>query len=276
MGDSSHRAYDPPMPDKPQRRYETIAGRRIHYRWVGPASGTTPLVFLHEGLGSVELWRTFPSDVASQSGHPALLYSRYGYGWSEPLQAPRTAEYMHDEGLVSLPRLIDSQLGTAPILIGHSDGASISMIYAGAGHEVAGLVLISPHVLVEEEGLRSIRAIYESYPRSDLPEKLAKHHADADATFNGWAQVWLDPAFRSWNLEEYLKGIDCPVLLIQCEGDEYGSLRQLDIIESRVPGDVERLVLPGSGHSPHLTHQDEVVTATVEFIESVERRSLSA
>jgi pimeloyl-ACP methyl ester carboxylesterase len=154
-------------------------------------------------------------------------------------------------------------------LVGHSDGASISIIYAGANHAVAGLVLLAPHVFVEDTGLESIRAIEASFSSSDLAEKMAKYHVDPESTFRGWAEAWLDPGFRSWNIEEYLEGIGCPVLLVQCEDDEYGSLRQLDAIEAGVAGPVERMVLPGPGHSPHLLHPEVVTAAVVGFVNSL-------
>lgn len=246
-----------------------VSGHRLHNLWINPVPDRTPLVFLHEGLGSVELWREFPAEVASRSGHPALLYSRLGYGRSDPFRQPRRPDYLHAEALEVLPLVVKGLVNSAPILIGHSDGASISIIYAGAGYPVAGMILIAPHVFVESAGLESIRALHSSFPSSDLVEKMAKYHVDAESTFRGWAEVWLSPEFRSWNIEEHLAGIKCPVLLIQCEDDEYGSLRQLDAIQTQVRGPVERLLLPGPGHAPHLAHPAEVTAATVAFIQAL-------
>lgn len=176
---------------------------------------------------------------------------------------------MHEEALETLPRLIDELVGRPPILIGHSDGASIAIIYAGAGHPVEGLVLIAPHVFVEPETVRSISAIRDRFPGSGMATRMAKYHADPEATFHGWADVWLSPAFRSWNIEEYLSGIQCPTLVIQGEADEYGTVSQLDAIEAGVDAPVERLLVPSAGHSPHLSHPELVTDAVVEFLSRV-------
>jgi pimeloyl-ACP methyl ester carboxylesterase len=249
---------------------------RLHTRRFDGEAGLTPLLFLHEGLGSVELWRDFPGEVATRTGHPALVYSRRGYGWSDAVDEAAEPDYMHREALEVLPEIVAAHMRRTPILIGHSDGASIAIIYAGSGHTVDGLVLIAPHVFVEEGGLESIRAVDAGFRSSDLAEKMARYHRDPEATFRRWAGAWLDARFRSWNIEEYLMGIRCPILLVQCEDDEYGSLRQLDAIEARLSGRVERLVLPGSGHSPHLIHPETVTAATVRFVASIRDGSPSA
>jgi pimeloyl-ACP methyl ester carboxylesterase len=251
-------------------------GSRLHTRRFDGEADLTPLVFLHEGLGSVELWRDFPAEVAARTGHPAFVYSRRGYGWSDVVDEEAAPDYMHREALEVLPDIVGAQVRRPPILIGHSDGASIAVIYAGSGHAVAGLVLIAPHVFVEEGGLGSIRAVDAGFHSSDLPERMARYHLDPEATFRRWAGAWLDPRFRSWNIEEYLAGIRCPTLLLQCEDDEYGSLRQLEAIEAQMSGRVERLVLPGPGHSPHLIHPETVTAATVHFVASIRDGSPSA
>ncbi|MEX2623269.1 MAG: alpha/beta hydrolase [Acidimicrobiia bacterium] len=248
-----------------------VAGHRLQYRLFEPHLAATPLVFLHEGLGSIDLWRDFPGQIVGRSGHPALVFSRYGYGWSDPLTEPRAVNYMHVEAIEVLPILVDRLLDRPPILIGHSEGASIAIIYAGSGHSTAGLVLLAPHVFAEEEGLNSIEVVHASFPESEMSEKMSKYHADPEATFYSWADVWLSPEFRTWNLEEYLAEIGCPVLLIQCEEDEYGSLRQLDAIASQVGGPIERLMVSGSGHSPHLIDPEAVTAATARFVASVEK-----
>jgi pimeloyl-ACP methyl ester carboxylesterase len=245
----------------------SIAGREIHYERFGAEFGGRTLVFLHEGLGSVELWRDFPGTVSSSTHHPAIAYSRYGNGWSSPLTEPRRPEYMHEEALETLPVLIEELVGGAPILVGHSDGASIAIIYAGASyHPVDGLVLIAPHVFVEPETVRSISAMRDRFPESDMAEKMSKYHTDPGATFCGWADIWLSPAFRTWNIEEYLPEVHCPVLVIQGETDEYGTIEQLNAIERGTGLAPQRLVVPGAGHSPHLSHPDLVTDAVVKFI----------
>jgi pimeloyl-ACP methyl ester carboxylesterase len=240
-------------------------GHQLHYVRLGGSEGT-PVIFLHEGLGSVELWRGFPADVAAGARQPGIVYSRHGNGWSEPLTEPRRPEYMHREGLETLPDVVDAHVDRPPILVGHSDGASIALIYAGAGHPVAGLVLIAPHVVVEEEGLDSIRAIRDSFATSDLGERMAKYHSDPEGTFFGWADIWLDPEFRSWNIEEYLSEVRGPTLVIQGTDDEYGTIRQVEIIEEGIEGPVDRLIVDDAGHSPHLTHPAMVTGTVIDFI----------
>lgn len=247
-----------------------VSGSRLHYRWLRPELGGSPLIFLHEGLGSIELWRGFPDDVVNRTRHPGLVYSRHGNGWSEPLREPRHPDYMHREALETLPAVVEQLVGEPPLLIGHSDGASIAIIYAGAGHPVERLVLIAPHVFVEDRTLDSIGAFRSSFPESGMAERMAKYHTLPETTFLGWADVWLSPEFRRWNIEEHLAGVSCPSLLIQSEDDPYGSLDQLDAIESQVSGPVERLVVPGSDHAPQMSEPEQVTEATVRFIAGLE------
>jgi pimeloyl-ACP methyl ester carboxylesterase len=176
---------------------------------------------------------------------------------------------MHEEALETLPGLIDELIGRPPILIGHSDGASISIIYAGGGHPVEALVLIAPHVFVEPETVGAISAIRDHFPESDMAAKMNKYHADPETTFYGWADVWLSPAFRAWNIEEYLSGIRCPTLLIQGDADEYGTVSQLDAIGAGLDAPMQRLLVPSAEHSPHLSHPELVTDAVVEFLSRV-------
>lgn len=249
-----------------EHRFLAVAGRRMHFELIEPGLSGPPIVFLHEGLGSIELWRDFPTDVVAGARRPGLVYSRQGNGWSSPLASPRQPDYMHEEALVVLPDLVGELVESPPILVGHSDGASIALIYAGAGHPVSGLVLIAPHVFFEEEGLRSIRSIRASFPETDLPEKMAKYHTDPEATFFGWSDIWLHPEFRSWNIEEYVSAISSSTLVIQGDQDEYGTMKQLDVIDSNLPSPALRLVVEGAGHSPHLSHPEPVTATVVDFI----------
>jgi pimeloyl-ACP methyl ester carboxylesterase len=229
------------------------------------------LVLLHEGLGSLELWRQFPGALASLTGHKVVVYSRYGYGRSAVLTGPRAVSYMHEEALEVLPDLLHRLGIERPVLVGHSDGASIALIHAGAGlRAVAGVVALAPHVVVEERSLQGIRAARREYLHGDLRVRMAPYHRDPDATFWGWNDVWLSEPFRAWNIEAFLPAIDCPVLLVQCADDRYGTLAQLDRIEHRVAGRVERLVLAEGGHAPHRSHPDRVARRIAGFVHSLQ------
>jgi pimeloyl-ACP methyl ester carboxylesterase len=230
-----------------------------------PAAGDgQALVLLHEGLGSVALWRQFPALLRAVTRRRVIAFSRYGHGQSPPPPRPRTPRSFHDEALEVLPRLLDQLEAPEPVLVGHSDGASIALIHA-AHRPVSGLVLLAPHVIVEEITVTAIRETREAYLSGGLRERMAGHHADPDAAFWGWCGVWLDPAFRAWSLEDEAAQVTAPTLLIQGTDDPYGSLDQLDRIEARAGGPVQRLVLSG-GHSPHLEHARQVAEAVAAFL----------
>ena len=230
-------------------------------------AGAEPaLVLLHEGLGSVSMWRGVPATLHDATARRVVTYSRAGYGRSAPVSLPRPVTYMHHEADVVLPALL-AQLGIErPVLVGHSDGASIALLYAGAGHPVAGLVLLAPHVIVEDATVDSIAAAREAYASTDLRERLARHHDDVDVAFRGWNDVWLSPEFRAWDITERLPAIDAPVLVIQGDADAYGTPRQLDLIEAGVGGPVEQMLLPGVGHAPHLEAPGAVLPAIATFV----------
>jgi pimeloyl-ACP methyl ester carboxylesterase len=241
---------------------------RLHVRVHEGSRATSPsVVFLHEGLGSLDLWKGFVDDVRTAlGGVTTVAYSRHGYGRSDVTGHPRAVTYMHDEALIVLPALL-TELGIQrPLLVGHSDGASIAIIHAGSGHDVSGLVLIAPHVFVEDIGLAAIAAARTAYDEGQLRPRLERHHDDVDAAFRGWNDVWLSPEFRAWNIEGYLPSISCPVLVVQGDGDEYGTLAQVDAIERGVAGPCERLVIAGAGHAPHQQAGAEVVTAIRRFV----------
>jgi pimeloyl-ACP methyl ester carboxylesterase len=224
------------------------------------------LVLLHEGLGCVGLWREFPEALHAATGRRLLAFSRYGHGRSAPPPNRRSPRFFHEEALEVLPALLDELDVGEPVLVGHSDGASIALIYA-AEHPVSGLVLLAPHVIVEDVTVRAIEQTREAYLNGGLRERMARHHNDPDAAFWGWCDVWLDPAFREWSLEPEAARIRAPTLLIQGADDPYGTFEQLDRIEARSPAPLERVVLSG-GHSPHLEHGAEVVDAIERFLRS--------
>ena len=248
-------------------KFITIQSRLIEYEFFGAAREAPVIVFLHEGLGSLSMWRDFPSRVAHATGCNALVYSRYGYGNSASLGAPRSTGFMHHEALQALPELLDKLQVRRPILFGHSDGASIALICAGgSGREFAGVVAMAPHVLVEDICIRSIRQAKVNYETTELREKLARYHADPDSAFRGWNDIWLDPAFLRWNIEEYLPSIECPLLAIQGEDDEYGTMDQIDRI-GRLARDVDLIRLKDCRHSPHRDQPEAVIEAVVRFVD---------
>jgi pimeloyl-ACP methyl ester carboxylesterase len=245
-----------------------IGGASIDYRFeAGRADDPgPPLVFLHEGLGSVEQWRTFPEDVRRDcGGRSTLVYSRPGYGRSSPVAPPWPVSYMHREALDVLPAVLAELRLTRPVLIGHSDGASIALIHAGTGHPVAGLVLIAPHVFVEDCSIDGITAARTAHDTTDLGLRLGRYHDDAEGVFRGWNDVWLSAGFRDWNIEAVLPGVVAPVLAIQGDADQYGTLAQLDAIEAAVHGPFERLVMPGGGHVLHTGETDALLAAVSAF-----------
>ena len=249
--------------------FVVVCGHRIEYQRLDVAGGRPTLVLLHEGLGSIAMWRDFPNRLAHATGCNALVYSRYGYGNSAPLQRPREVRYMHDEALLALPELLAKLDVAAPILLGHSDGGSIALIHAGAGlRPVAAVITLAAHVLVEDISVASIAAARTAYETTDLRARLARYHADVDSAFRGWNRIWLHPDFRSWNIEEYLPRIACPVLAMQGEDDEYGTMEQMQRIGSQVR-DVVLLELEDCRHSPHTDQPQAVLDAIARFVDRI-------
>ena len=222
------------------------------------------LVFLHEGLGSVALWRDFPGRLAQATGRRALIYSRAGHGNSPVPDEPRRPRFMHDEALDVLPALLQEHGIERPVLVGHSDGGSIALIHASR-HPVTKLVLLAPHVFVEDLSVASIAEARETFETTDLRDRMGRYHRDAVATFRLWNDIWLAPEFRDWNIEDVLPAVTAPVLAIQGAHDQYGTLAQIDAIEAGVKGPFERAVLDAR-HAPHLEAPEETLKAAAEFI----------
>jgi pimeloyl-ACP methyl ester carboxylesterase len=249
-------------------RFEVL-GRHLEYRWIGPPPDAAPtILFLHEGLGCQGMWRDFPDRMVSATGCGALVYSRMGYGASDPVRGPRPVAFMHDEALGLLPAVIEHFRLKEVILFGHSDGASIALIYTGARlAPVRVLVLEAPHVFVEPVCIESITRIAREYETTRLRERLARYHGiSTDSMFRTWTDVWLRPEFLQWNIEEYLPAIESPVLVVQGEDDEYGTVKQVDAVVRQVEGPVKSLVLARCGHSPHSDQPDAVLEAASRFI----------
>jgi pimeloyl-ACP methyl ester carboxylesterase len=254
--------------------FARVAGHQIEYERIrSGAQGGRTIVMLHEGLGSLGMWRDFPARVAHATQHDVLVYSRYGYGQSDPISAPHGVDYMHQEALYALPELLDLLGIDNPILLGHSDGASIALIHAGgAGRPVAGLILMAPHVMVEDISIVSIAAAKDAYRNTDLREKLARYHGDVDAAFWGWNDIWLHSEFRAWNIEEYLPRIVCPILAIQGEDDEYGTMEQIERIAQKAvhATGVDLVKLGDCRHSPHRDQPLAVIEAITRFTDRLE------
>ena len=251
----------------------TAGGHSLEYQLIPAHQINRPtLVLLHEGLGSVAMWRDFPARLAAATGCRTLVYSRYGYGQSDVLVEPFATDYMHREAGQTLPELLAALDLENPVLVGHSDGASIALLHAGAGHPVAGLAVMAPHCFVEDISIRSIAAAKVAFATTDLPVKLAKYHSDPKRTFLGWNDIWLHPAFRSWNIEDCLPQIRCPILAIQGEDDEYGSMAQIEAIAAGATAapDVELLKLADCRHSPHKDQPVAVIDAIDRFLNTIE------
>ena len=246
---------------------------RIEHQWIARDLRAAPLlVFLHEGLGSVSMWRDFPQRLCDACGCRGLLYSRPGYGQSTPRPADEAwgPDFMHRQAHEVLPALLQA-LGVdaatrQPWLLGHSDGGSIALLYAAhfAKH-LAGAIVLAPHILVEAVSVASIAEARTAYLQTDLRERLAKHHADPDSAFYGWNDIWLHPAFRTWSIEHELSAIQCPVLAVQGLDDEYGTLEQVRGIARRLP-QTQLLELAQCGHSPHRDQAERVIAAARAFV----------
>ena len=235
----------------------TVPGGRVEYDDLPGSSDRPPLLFLHEGLGSVGLWRGFHRDVAAATGRRTVAYSRLGHGWSDLPPAKRTPAFMHEEAHTVVPALCAALDLDRPVLVGHSDGASIALLHAAAA-DAAAVVAMAPHVFVEEIGLVGIESARREFEEGDLRARMARHHRDPEVTFRNWNDVWLDPVFREWDLRPDIAGITCPVLAVQGTDDPYGTVAHVEAISDNVAArDVELLVLDG-GHSPHLEHRERV------------------
>lgn len=250
----------------------TAGGHRLEAFWIGPPPGSDPtLVFLHEGLGSSGALLKFATAVSEATGRGALVYSRVGYGSSEPAPLPLPVRFMHDQAAV-LSEVLDALEIEEAVLVGHSDGASIALIHA-AGPEarrIRGLVLLAPHSFVEPVTTDSIAALPERFHQGDLREKLARLHGEnTDRIFQAWTDIWLRPEFAAWTIADLLPSVTCPILVIQGADDEYGTIRQVEVIAERAGGPVETLVLPQCGHAPHRDQRDATLAAIAAFAASL-------
>ena len=252
------------MQSTPQLLMPEVAagGYRIEYEWIDAQRSDAPvIVFLHEGLGSVAMWKDFPARLCEATACRGLVYSRYGYGRSDPLERPRDPRFMHDEATIALTQCLDRLDVRSPILFGHSDGGSIALLHAAlSGRAVSAAIVMAPHVFVEDLSITSIEAAKHAYETTDLRSRLARYHDDPDSAFRGWNEIWLHPDFRAWNIEDALPRIRCPILAMQGVDDEYGTMEQIDRIARGATNTHVALVrIPECGHSPHRDQPQRVI-----------------
>ncbi|MFC5478745.1 alpha/beta fold hydrolase [Massilia suwonensis] len=248
------------------------AALRLEYQWVGVADSPHPtLVFLHEGLGSIALWKDFPEQLCQAAGMRGLVFSREGYGRSTPRPHKERwpVGFMHRQAWEVVPALLQELGIERPWLFGHSDGASIALLHA-ARFAVSGVIVAAPHIMVEDISVSSIAAAREAYLEGGLRARLARYHEDIDSAFWGWNDVWLDPAFRAWDIRDQLPAIAAPLLAIQGEDDEYGTLEQIYGI-ARLAPQTQLLVLPQCGHSPHRDQAGRLIDAATRFMTGTNR-----
>ncbi|WP_299693965.1 alpha/beta hydrolase [uncultured Tateyamaria sp.] len=249
-----------------------VAGQRLEYACHGPAPDAAPtLVMLHEGLGSVGLWRDWPAALAQATGLGVLVYARAGYGRSSTVSLPRPLDYMTREAEDVLGPVMDAAGVRSAVLLGHSDGATIAAIYAGSVSDmrVRGLILIAPHFFAEQQGLAAIAEAGRAFDSGDLRQRLARHHDHPDVAFGGWFGAWTDPRFARWSVADAIDHWRVPALAIQGDADPYGTRAQIDEIEDRIYAPLESLWLKGAGHAPHQDAPEAVTTAVTAFCETL-------
>ena len=260
-----------------------VDGKRLEYTCHGPRPDQAPtIVMLHEGLGCVALWRDMPQRVAEATGMGAFVYSRQGYGQSDPADLPRSLDFMTEEAVDVLPQVL-TQIGFQQgILFGHSDGATIAAIYAGSveDHRVRGLILMAPHffteetgiqVFTEETGIQAITGAQDALRSGDLAQRMGKYHRNPETAFRTWGDTWLNPGFRAWNVADVIDYLRVPILAIQGRRDQYGTLAQIEEIEARAYCPVDTLVLDNCQHSPHLEQPDLVLAEVADFVKRLQR-----
>ena len=255
--------------------YINVSGHRIFYQFLNLQLHSIDepfIVFMHEGLGSVAQWKDFPDLLSKSLQLPALLYDRYGYGKSDPLERPRNIDFLHREALETLPEVLDKLEIPEPfILFGHSDGASISLIYASEYQKnLISMIIEATHVIIEETSMNGLQKAVYAFENEDMKEKLMKYHGDhTDSTFYGWADLWRSEKAIEWNILDLLPKIQTPIFFIQGEDDEYGTIKQLEVISQHVKGPVTSWFIPDCGHIPHLQYKEEVIAKLSDYISRI-------
>jgi len=254
----------------------SVSGKSLEWGSFGPRPGVDPvIVMLHEGLGCLALWRDFPQRLVEHTGFPVFAYSRAGYGQSDSLDAPWPLDYMEREAIHSLPKILAAINADSCILLGHSDGASIAAVYAGRVNDpgLRGVILMAPHFFTEPMGLAEIAAAREVFETTDMRERMAKYHRDPEAAFRGWNNAWLHPDFQSWNIEQVIEGFRVPSLAVQGAQDQYGTVRQVEVVKRRSPAPVTLKLLEDCRHSLHLDQLDATLAAIDAFVQPLEKAS---
>jgi pimeloyl-ACP methyl ester carboxylesterase len=260
----------PPAPAAGERcaSIEIFAGERLEVRRLAREGSGPTLILLHEGLGSVSAWRSFPDLLADACDAPILVYSRKGYGRSQPVIRPRPLDYMQREAHGALEAVVAATKGPV-VLVGHSDGASIALVHAAEGasrEKVVGVVAMAPHLFCEDVSVAAIREAKSAYESGSLRERLAKHHDDVDGAFYGWNEAWLDPGFRAWSIAGCVEAIDASLLVIQGRDDPYGTLAHVEASMRGTRGRVDTCIFHTCGHAPHRSREAEVVKAIASFV----------
>jgi len=253
--------------------YIKVLNKQIYYEFIDEEKISPDqqlLVFLHEGLGSILQWKDFPVKLCNELNLPGLLYDRYGYGCSEGLSEKRTAAYMHTEAFEFFPAILkELNINSELILIGHSDGGSIALLYASS-FAARAVITIAAHIFVEDLSLQGIEEAKKAYLKGNLKKALKKYHfSNVDKMFEGWAETWLSEDFSSWNIEKEIKNIECKVLSLQGSNDQYGTHEQLLSIRSSIPENSKTIILEGSGHAPHLDNKNETIRIISDFIKEL-------
>ncbi|MFV0246209.1 MAG: alpha/beta fold hydrolase [Qingshengfaniella sp.] len=259
----------------------TANGKGLEWGAFGPApsplSGPV-IVMLHEGLGCLALWRDFPRAIAQATGLPVFVYSRVGYGQSDPVDLPRPLDYMTREAVDVLPDVLDAVGAESYVLMGHSDGATIAAEYAGRVPDprVRGLVLMAPHFFTEPGGLAEIARARTAFEQDGLKERMAKYHRDPEGAFRGWNGAWLDPGFEAWNVADVIDYIRIPALVIQGVEDQYGTIVQVREVETRSYAPVDVALLPDCRHAPQFDQPEATLAAVSEFCARLQRIEAAA
>ena len=250
------------------RKFVTVKNLKLDIKRIffKKLNNISPIVLLHEGLGCIELWKNWPEKLAEETGKDIIIYSRLGMGMSDKIKQKRKKNFMHEEGYIFLPNIIKQLNLKKPILFGHSDGASIAMLCAGKKNNLAALILEAPHVFVEKKTILEIKKLKKIWNNSNLKEKLTKYHDDVDGAFTKWIDVWLSEDFLSWNIENDLKNIKIPTLVIQGKNDQYGTLEQVSRIKEKLDFRLETLILDNCRHSPHFDQPDAVIFNAKNFL----------